>query len=538
MVIEEGFFEYNYFVWTIQKKTVNQHVRRKLKQLGKDLRNSDQSTSDNDSTLSEPESDGDDKTYKPGRERRYIKVVVNPKLWKKEYRKNKKLYMDVKLEDHPDKWERKLFTSTLRQERNIAVESKSYEEYRCLLCTGHHAFHTSAADLMESHLEEHLNSNFPCRECDATFDLQSLLTEHCNKEHSVTCEICDQEFSSRGLYKRHIGRMHGQRSISCFKCDEKFKTKLLFKQHLLEAHPGSAHRCDKCGVILRSHLNAMQGHMNSKNCLRRQQGNLKTQCEICGKLVSENGIRKHRQRVHQKLRIFKCDVCPYAGITLQSLKDHKKTHTGEHPVKCTLCEFSCIKPYQLKCHMRTHLKLKPYKCDKCSYAASWNVQVKDHMKAHFSPTRVDCADCNISFKDQRGLNLHRHKEHREGAKDDKAKELAPKKRGRPTRVMEGEVKPDNKRGTRKKKTEQEWSEEEEDSTDTEAELQNEASEEEKYIPRKSARRRVTKRLDPQFEHSSEGEEEEEEEEAAEEEENDGHEQAADSYVPSVSKIVQ
>ncbi|XP_033732629.1 uncharacterized protein LOC117322030 [Pecten maximus] len=515
------------------EQILDEHVANKLQRLRKELSNVDQSSSDSDSIPTEPDNE-EDVTYSPDKDtepNKYIKVVANPQLWKEEYRKMKKLYLDVKLEDYPAMWERKLFTSNLRQVRNVAVESKSYEEYRCMLCTGHHAFHTSAADLMESHLEEHLNSNFPCKECTATFDLQNLLTEHCIKEHSVTCGICNQEFSSQGLYKRHVGRMHGQRSFPCFKCNEKFKNKLQFKQHLLDAHPGSAHKCEKCGVILRSHLNAMQGHQNSKNCLRRQQGNLKTQCEICGKLVSENGIRKHRQRVHQKLRTFKCDVCSYAGITLQALKDHKKTHTGEHPVKCTMCDFSCIKPYQLKCHMRTHLKLKPYKCDKCSYAASWNVQVKDHMRAHFSPTRVDCVECKIAYKDQRGLNLHRHKEHGEGlrAKKDKTKNISSKKRGRPTRSKEGEVKTKNRHGARTRKTEEPSSEEDE-YMDSDAELQNELSEgEEKVIPRKSTRRRATKQPDPQYEQSSEEDEDEYDSEEQEQ---------ADSYVPSVSNLIQ
>ncbi|XP_060071914.1 uncharacterized protein LOC132551788 [Ylistrum balloti] len=531
------------------QQMVEEQVTRKLKQLHKEMRNFDQSFSDSDSNTSEPAIEDDD-TYSPDenessfshdendssfspeetsqspKPNKFIKVVVNPKLLKKASKIKPNLYLDIKLEDFPEMWERKLFTSNLRQERNVAVESKSYEEYRCLLCTGHHAFHTSAADLMESHIEEHLNYSFPCKECAANFDQQSLLTEHCQKEHSVTCEICNQEFSSKGLYKRHIGRMHGQRNIPCFKCDEKFKSKSLFKQHLLEAHPGSAQKCEKCGVILRSHLNAMQGHLNSKNCLRRQQGNLKTQCEICGKLFSENGIRKHKLRVHQKLRTFKCDVCSYAGITLQSLKDHKKTHTGEHPVKCTLCEFSCIKPYQLKCHMRTHLKLKPYKCDKCNYAASWNVQVKDHMRAHFSPTRVDCIECNISYKDQRGLNLHRLKEHGEGqaAKRDKVKNITSKKRGRPIRLMEGDEKPKSKRRASKKKLKELSSEEE--YMDTDAEPENEMSEEEeKYVPRKSTRRRAAKKPNPQYALIS-GEEEYDKEE----------QEQADSYVPSISML--
>ncbi|XP_069121351.1 uncharacterized protein [Argopecten irradians] len=507
------------------KEIVEECVTNKLQQLQRDLKNIYHSDSDSESIREEPD-DKKDPTYSPDKKgqksKKYVKVVANPQLWKDEYKKLHKIFMDVKLEDYPDMWERKLYTSNLRQERNVAVECKSYEEYRCRLCTGHHAYHTSAAELMESHLEEHLHSNFPCKECPATFDLQSLLTEHCLQKHSVTCEICNQKFSSQGLYKRHVGRMHGQRNIPCFKCEETFKTKLKYKQHLLEVHPGSAQECDKCGAILRSHVNALQGHQNSKNCLRRQQGkHLKTQCEICGKLVSENGIKKHRLRVHQKLRTFKCDVCPYAGITLQALNDHKKTHTGEHPVKCELCDFSCIKPYQLKCHMRTHLKLKPYKCDKCSYAASWNVQVKEHMRAHYSLMRVDCVDCNIAFKDQRGLNLHRLKEHGEGPTKKKG---STKKRGRQTRLQAEGDKSKNKRRTTKRKKKP--SSEEDEYTDSDAEMKNElCGEKEKYIPRKSTRRIATKPPDPEYNLS-----------LGESDDYDSEEQElADSYVPSVSK---
>ena len=65
--------------------------------------------------------------------------------------------------------------------------------------------------------------------------------------------------------------------------------------------------------------------------------------------------------------------------------------------------------------MRTHTGDKPYKCESCDYAAAWNVQLKDHRKAHDSPKQVTCEECNIVYKDMRGLNYHLRKVHSDGS---------------------------------------------------------------------------------------------------------------------------
>ncbi|XP_021348789.1 zinc finger protein 761-like isoform X2 [Mizuhopecten yessoensis] len=320
--------------------------------------------------------------------------------------------VNVKLEDHEDKYELTMFTSKSQKDRNLDFEHKSYYRYTCKLCDGQ--FNATDKASMENHIKLHLQGQLTCVDCGVTFSKPLVLFHHRIENHIekfYTCEFCAEQFYTQRSLKVHLAKKHDQKPFKCPKCLEYFSCRADKKKHVTVAHPELAAQCEKCGEFFFGQ-ERLQCHVRGMKCKARSdtEGN-KIPCEVCGKTVLRSGMKKHMDTIHLKIHSHKCEVCSFTTNSTQSIKHHRMRHTGIHPIKCQLCDFSCVQDYQLKSHMRTHTGEKPYKCDQCNYASAWNVQLKEHRKAHDSDTQSTCDICNITFKHDRGITLHMKKFH-------------------------------------------------------------------------------------------------------------------------------
>ncbi len=177
---------------------------------------------------------------------------------------------------------------------------------------------------LERHMEIHA-SRFPCEYCFHTFDEQSVLTEHTEREHKgftpYKCVACEETFPSRSDLTTHKIMNHmGDKQYPCFKCGLSFCQALELNDHM------------------KVHKDATTTH----------------KCKYCSQSFNE--------KTH--------------------LTEHtKSSHTGEQH-KCVTCEKSFMHICDLITHQKTHMARNMYKCFKCSLSFSHALELNQHMKVH------------------------------------------------------------------------------------------------------------------------------------------------------------
>ena len=107
-------------------------------------------------------------------------------------------------------------------------------------------------------------------------------------------------------------------------------------------------------------------------------------CQLCtSKLKSRSNLNNHIKAVHEKDKPFECLICSVRFSFNSQLKKHSKNvHEKTYNyVKCQLCipEKLFSKSY-LKDHVRSvHEKIKLFKCQMCLLTFSHNNSLKYHI---------------------------------------------------------------------------------------------------------------------------------------------------------------
>lgn len=134
---------------------------------------------------------------------------------------------------------------------------------------------------------------------------------------------------------------------------------------------------------------------------------------------------------------FNCDLCPYQGITRDSIEEHviihnnrtspiqegssepekcqsyndsestsTETHTKGKPYKCMICDYRCsVKEYMTK-HIRKHTGDKPYECTECELRFGQKSNLTRHLKTHNAQKNNTCTVCANRCRVKEHLKEH------------------------------------------------------------------------------------------------------------------------------------
>lgn len=128
-------------------------------------------------------------------------------------------------------------------------------------------------------------------------------------------------------------------------------------------------------------------------------------CPHCGKLLANESLQKHIERVHEKIRNMICDLCGYTGYGKASLRAHLMTHLPKN-IKCPECKFITSHKRKLRLHMNwVHARKKTkvdedekIPCDECHMAFKSPLVLEAHrQRIHEKLRNFECNECDMKF---------------------------------------------------------------------------------------------------------------------------------------------
>ena len=216
--------------------------------------------------------------------------------------------------------------------------------------------HVETQHLLESEnpvYKEFISKNkksYVCQECGRVFPNSQGFTSHMRDSHPIVvsmdstekCNICEKSFKSKNVLKAHMKR-HEQCESLCGECGKSFPNQIKLKDHISRFHRNKTVSCPICFEFFSNH-GQLKRHTRTLHLNERNHA-----CDKCEKRFPDKvRLIQHITAVHDKLKPYLCEQCPFECAKCSNLNIHrKKSHgsedymtkarlinlvkTGEHP---------------------------------------------------------------------------------------------------------------------------------------------------------------------------------------------------------------
>lgn len=266
------------------------------------------------------------------------------------------------------------FNSLLNHRKHVKWHFLSLKKKECPHCRNY-----VTASYYKAHVKSHLKIGKEFK------DSKPIVKDH-------HCEMCGKLFSTANVLKRHkvIHKDHEQ----CHICKKYMKPSLL-ANHIEDHNEDST-----------------KPKGGNKNIIKCSQCDYCTYYALC--------MQAHQNRVHLKMRPFKCTVCSKSFYARNNLTEHIKAHDKNNSCRktCAVCGNRFLNSQCLKKHMRIHTGEKPYKCNSCDDVFLSASRRQEHQLRQHSLPNFICPICPNVYYTLREMRAHMKKFHYMGRKDD------------------------------------------------------------------------------------------------------------------------
>ncbi|KAJ8974065.1 hypothetical protein NQ317_016202 [Molorchus minor] len=222
------------------------------------------------------------------------------------------------------------------------------------------------------------------------------------KEEPTPCEIylnhCDYEGVNKEapelenevpapVLDGSIQKKTEAKLYECELCPFKTKYKININRHALVHNNCEIYNCDSCKFKTK-HKNSFIRH---KICI-------------------------HKQKDLQKVRIFKCGICPFDSAEKDSLKTHTLNHKdGSDMFKCDICEYKSERKGHLIRHLLVHKSISEvriFKCELCTYESKRMENLNTHRLVHKDRSEIEMFKCETcGYETRHKFYIRRHVMH-------------------------------------------------------------------------------------------------------------------------------
>lgn len=256
-------------------------------------------------------------------------------------------------------------------------------------------------------LEEDAFPKYICEACQSLLNGAVLFQKSAKESDEIlrNAIVHSPQAEDKSHHADHDSETLSQNNYNRKTCDLKFISSEQYNDHKSsKKHRNVRIQCQICHRLLTPRL-------FKKHMIRHQSGS-QLICEICGKLYRKDNLFRHLQ-LHTYDLPFQCQICPYRGRFLESLKIHMRIHSGDKPFSCDNCELRFITRSNLNRHLLTHMKNKPYKCVECSRGFHTQKDVDVHFKAdHAGIKEFNCRICGSKYGTKKAIMRHELRVHK------------------------------------------------------------------------------------------------------------------------------
>eukprot|EP00092_Neocalanus_flemingeri_P022141 GFUD01024017.1.p1 GENE.GFUD01024017.1~~GFUD01024017.1.p1 ORF type:complete len:479 (-),score=99.08 GFUD01024017.1:82-1518(-) len=218
----------------------------------------------------------------------------------------------------------------------------------------------------------------------------------------IQCDECDYRTADRYNLSKHKSYVHQQVTNACKYCNKEFKH---LKVHIDSVHgEENSFKCEQCEFVcnarrrLRCHIKRVH-----ENCARQS-------CPFCVRKVKnlETHISKAHENPKLKLRLVKCEECPYKATSKDNLYNHTRTSHKIVTIICEICNAEINKVMKTT-HMKKHMD-NEFSCVVCTKTFRERRDLAGHILYAHKKQRTTCSYCDKEVTDLKQHVKYQHKD--------------------------------------------------------------------------------------------------------------------------------